>query len=259
MRVLVLLAIAFTSINAASIGHDKVEPFAQPKPITEAEKAAVKFKPSLAVKAGCQPYPVVNAAGDTSAGLKGTGPVDGECQGSPLGSQVYSRSTWYGGKWAIMYAWYFPKDIQDIGLIFKNGARHDWVNLVVWLDNPALAKPTILATSASTHDTEYVISKPPKRSDIIDGTTPKVRYDEDDWDGWHTISQFHEEGEYQDLIQWNQLTEKARDALENTDFGDFAHVPFNNAYFETNLKAASTYSVYRRRRYGGTTTHSIWE
>ncbi|KAF1789981.1 Necrosis inducing protein [Phytophthora cactorum] len=214
MRVLVILAVvALTSIRAGSIDHDTVQPFAQPEPITDAEKAAVKFKPSLAVKAGCHPY------------LR-----------SVLGSQVYSRSTWYEDKWAIMYAWYFPKDMQNVGLIKK-------------------------ATSASTYGIRYETSKPPKRSDIINGTTAKVRYDEDTWDGWHTIFQFHEEGEYQDLIQWNQLTDAAREALENTDFGDFANVPFNDAYFETNLKAASTYYVYTRHRYGGidTTSHSIWE
>ncbi|OWY93329.1 Necrosis inducing protein NPP1 [Phytophthora megakarya] len=255
MRVLgLLVAVAVTSIKAASIDHDKVQPFAQPNPITDAEMAAVKFKPSLAVKAGCHPYPVVNAAGDTSAGLKGTGSPDGECKGSPLGSQVYSRSTWYEDKWAIMYAWFFPKDTQQLHL-FKQGVRYDWVNLVVWLDNPAIAQPTILATSASTYGNEYVISKPPERSDVINGTTPKVRYDFDN-EGWHTIFQSNEEGEFQDLIQWNQLTDAAREALENTDFGDFAHVPFNNAYFETNLDAASTeYSYYGRY----VTSYSIWE
>ncbi|KAF1785067.1 Necrosis inducing protein [Phytophthora cactorum] len=242
MRVLVILAVvALTSIRAGSIDHDTVQPFAQPEPITDAEKAAVKFKPSLAVKAGCHPYPAVNAAGETSAGLKGTGPSDGECEGSVLGSQVYSRSTWYEDKWAIMYAWYFPKDMQNVGLIKRVFG--------------------MIGNSASMYGIRYETSKPPKRSDIINGTTAKVRYDEDTWDGWHTIFQFHEEGEYQDLIQWNQLTDAAREALENTDFGDFANVPFNDAYFETNLKAASTYYVYTRHRYGGidTTSHSIWE
>ncbi|OWZ01589.1 Necrosis inducing protein NPP1, partial [Phytophthora megakarya] len=231
MRMLTVLAVAaIASISAASIDHDKVQPFPQPEPITDAEKAAVKFKPALAVKSGCHPYPAVNAAGETSAGLKGTGAPDGKCGGSPFGSQVYSRSTWYQDKWAIMYAWYFPKDIQNRGFS-KKGVRHDWANFVVWLDNPALVTPTVLATSASTYGNEYVISKPPKRSDIINGTTTKLRYDEDNRDSWHTIFQFHEEGGYQDLIQWNQLTDAARVALENTDFGEFANVPFNDAYF----------------------------
>ncbi|OWZ12076.1 Necrosis inducing protein NPP1 [Phytophthora megakarya] len=239
------------------IDHDKVQPFPQPEPITDAEKAAVKFKPSLVVKSGCHPYPAVNAAGETSAGLKGTGPPDGECEGSALGSQVYSRSTWYEGRWAIMYAWYFPKDIQNVGLI-KQGVRHDWVNFVVWLDNPAIAEPKVLATSASLYRSRYSITKPPKASQIINGITPKVRYDAEEREGWHTIFQFDEEGEYQDLIQWNQLTDAARDALKTTTFGDYANAPFNDAYFETNLKSASMYYVYRRRRYGGTTSHTIW-
>ncbi|EEY58307.1 NPP1-like protein [Phytophthora infestans T30-4] len=259
MQVLTILAVAaLASIRAASIDHDKVQPFAQPQPITDVEKAAVKFKPSLAVMSGCHPYPAVNAAGETSAGLKGTGEPDGGCEGSELGSQVYSRSTWYEGRWAIMYAWYFPKDIQNGGLA-KKGIRHDWVNVVVWLNNPAVAAPTILATSASTYGTRYVISKPPKSSDIIDGITAKLRYDEEGGEEWHTIFQFYGEGEFQDLIQWDQLTDAAREALQNTDFGDYVNVPFNDAYFETNLKAASTSHVYRSRRYGFTSSHSIWE
>ncbi|ETK96831.1 hypothetical protein L915_00540 [Phytophthora nicotianae] len=136
-----------------------------------------------------------------------------------------------------MYAWYFPKDIKDVGLI-KKALRHDWVNLVVWLDNPALAKPKILATATSTFGAYYKNSKPFKRSEVINGITPKVCYDNDDYKGWHTIFPFHEEGEYQDLIQWNQLTDAAREAFENGDFGE-ANVPFNDAYFETNLKSAS--------------------
>ncbi|POM79409.1 NPP1-like protein, partial [Phytophthora palmivora] len=90
---LVIALVALTTVAALTIDHDKVQPFAQPKPITITEKAAVKFKPSMAVIKGCHPYPAVNAAGKTSAGLKGSGkPNSDDCKGSPLGSQVYSRS-----------------------------------------------------------------------------------------------------------------------------------------------------------------------
>lgn len=114
---------AFASGEGGWIDHDKVQPFPQPEPITLAQKAAVKFKPSLLVKSGCHPYPVVNAAGDLSAGLKGTGKADGECEGSSLGSQVYSRSTWFDDKWAIMYPWYFPKDVPSriLGIVPQKG------------------------------------------------------------------------------------------------------------------------------------------
>ncbi|WP_411836464.1 NPP1 family protein [Paenibacillus taichungensis] len=29
---------------------------------------------------------------------------------------MYSRSAWHNGIWAIMYAWYFPKDSPSSGL-----------------------------------------------------------------------------------------------------------------------------------------------
>ncbi|OWZ06864.1 Necrosis inducing protein NPP1 [Phytophthora megakarya] len=263
MRVLAFLVVAVLStINAASIDHDKVQPFAQPEPVTVTEKAAVKFKPSIAILAGCHPYPAVNAAGDISAGLKGTGPIDGDCKDPPLGSQVYSRSTWYNDKWAIMYAWYFPKDMQNIWGLTKSGDRHDWVNLVVWLDNPAIPTPTILATSVSTNGARaggYTIVKPPKKRDIINGTTTKVRYSEESMQKFHTIYLYDKEGEYQDLIQWSQLTEAAREFLGYDDFGDSARVPFNDANFETNLKAASSlYTYVSRRRYYDVSSSSIW-
>ncbi|EGZ08179.1 hypothetical protein PHYSODRAFT_526695 [Phytophthora sojae] len=83
---------SFTSIEASKIDHDKEQPFAQLAPVTATEKAAVRFKPSLEVVKGCHPYSAVNAAGETSAGLKGTDKPDGKCKGSILGSQVYGRA-----------------------------------------------------------------------------------------------------------------------------------------------------------------------
>ncbi|OWZ17516.1 Necrosis inducing protein NPP1 [Phytophthora megakarya] len=145
----------------------------------------------------------------------------------------------YEGKWAIMYAWFFPKDMRNSGVV-KKGVRYDWVNMVVWIDNPALAQPTILATSASTYGIRYELRKPPKARNMINGITAMVQYDEGD-DLWHTIFPSEEEGEYQDLIQWDQLTDAARAALETADFGDVAKVPFNTANFENNLKLSLTY------------------
>ncbi|EGZ14806.1 hypothetical protein PHYSODRAFT_333132 [Phytophthora sojae] len=88
-----VVAATLTSVEAGKINHDKVQPFPQPVPITASEKAAIKFKPSLQIVKGCHPYPVVNAAGETSGGLKGTGKPDGECKGSSLGSQVSAALT----------------------------------------------------------------------------------------------------------------------------------------------------------------------
>ncbi|KAE8964341.1 hypothetical protein PR002_g29006 [Phytophthora rubi] len=109
LRFLLLSAIASTTLSsvwAVRINHDKVRPFPQPAPVTESEKAAVKFKPSLIIDDACHPYLAVNAAGETSGGLKGTGGPRGSCKGSGLGSQVYGRAVWHQDLWAIMYAWY---------------------------------------------------------------------------------------------------------------------------------------------------------
>ncbi|KAE8897566.1 hypothetical protein PF005_g27893 [Phytophthora fragariae] len=45
-------------------------------------------------------------------------------------------------------------------------------------------------------------------------------------------------GELQNLVMWEQLTEEARDALSETDFGEKFKVPFVDANFNANLEAS---------------------
>ncbi|KAE8986822.1 hypothetical protein PR002_g22239 [Phytophthora rubi] len=85
LLIAVIASATLSFVEAGTIGHDKVQPFPQPEPVTESEKAAVKFKPSLIIQDGCHPYPAVNAAGETSGGLKGTGKFDGDCKGVSSG------------------------------------------------------------------------------------------------------------------------------------------------------------------------------
>ncbi|KAK1948169.1 hypothetical protein P3T76_000459 [Phytophthora citrophthora] len=128
---------------------------------------------------------------------------DHDCSGRGIGSQVYVRSTWYNDVWAIMYAWYFPSSLI-----------HDWKNIVVWIDNPSLAVPKVLGVSAQVKG-------------------GYLRYNKFNWDN----------GDFQNLIMWDQLTEAARTALNNTNFkgnGD-ATVPFIDANFMANLKFAIPY------------------
>ncbi|GMF12899.1 unnamed protein product [Phytophthora lilii] len=155
------------STEVTYIGHDQVQPFAQPEPTTDSEKAAVRYKPQLTVSYGCHPYPAVQADGSVSAGLKGTGPADGECMGSSLGSQVYSRSDWYDDKWAIMYAWYLPK---GRGTQFQS--RHSWETAVVWIDDPALDNATVLGVSLNYgwHSEEHA----PVEEKYLDGSSVKL-------------------------------------------------------------------------------------
>ncbi|CAH1221849.1 hypothetical protein PAECIP111890_05304 [Paenibacillus sp. JJ-223] len=123
LLLLAAMVAAFTVIPAASaavIGHDQVVGFAEVTPATVTQQAAKRFQPYLKVYHGCVPFPAVDAAGNTSGGLQTSGASNGQCSQST--GQVYSRSAWYNGVWAIMYAWYFPKDSPSPGL----GHRHDW-------------------------------------------------------------------------------------------------------------------------------------
>ncbi|KAF1320263.1 Necrosis-inducing protein, partial [Globisporangium splendens] len=222
---------AVAAVQAGTIDHDQVVPFAEPTPSSISEKAAIKFKPQIHISNGCHPYPAVDAAGNTSGGLKPSGSQSAGCKGSGWGTQVYGRSTWYNGKWAIMYSWYFPKDSPVTGL----GHRHDWEHVVVWIDNPAIDNPTILAVTPSAHS-GYEKYAPPK-SDTVDGTSAKVDYSSSYIVINHALDSTTTAGEKQPLIMWEQMTEAARTALENTDFGD-ANVPMKDGNFLNKLANA---------------------
>jgi hypothetical protein len=235
---------AATSAQAASIAHDQVQPLPEPEPQTASEETAVTFKPQLFIHSGCHPYPAVNADGDTSAGLKGTGASDGDCTGSSLGSQVYERSVSYNDRWAFMYAWYFPK---DKAYTFKKGHRHEWLNVVVWLDDPELERPSILGISTWNYDGQYVNNAPTARyslSPYINGTHALVASLSVPLSSiGHVLETTafaleFEVGEFQDLITWEQLPDVAQTALQDADFGDDVKVPFIDDNFEENLKNA---------------------
>ncbi|OWZ06278.1 Necrosis inducing protein NPP1 [Phytophthora megakarya] len=211
-------------------GHDEVVPFKQPEPVTISEKAAIKFKPQLHISNGCHAYPAVDIAGQTSGGLQTKGAPSAACKGSGWGSQVYGRSAWHNGIWAIMYAWYFPKDSPSSGL----GHRHDWEHVIVWIDNPEIPEPKILAVTPSAHS-GYSAQVPPD-ADKVEGTSVKVNY-ESKWPINHALGSTTKGGDYQDLIMWHQLNEAARQGLQNTNFGK-ANVPMKDGNFEHKLDKA---------------------
>ncbi|KAE9012581.1 hypothetical protein PR003_g15825 [Phytophthora rubi] len=147
-----------------------------------------------------------------------------------------------------MYAWYFPKDMYN-QLSGMKGHRHNWVSAVVWLDNPAFEKPKILAVSTSLTNGEYSTLKDgppecgrwscaPPFNDYINVTSPMLAYGVGTDQGSWLIRTTERFGELQDLVMWEQLTEAARGALSETDFGEKAKVPFIDANFDTNLEAS---------------------
>lgn len=149
---------------------------------------------------------------------------------------------WYEGKYAILYAWYFPNGFSADWPV----RRHDWASAVVWLDDPEAASPTVSGLSYSTSDTKYDKEAPPSGDNAclasVNGGPYVTMVLE------HAIPYFLGPmylrcsgggGDY-DLIMWEQLTDAARMALNTADFGE-AEVPFNDVNFEKRLKKAWPY------------------
>ncbi|POM64636.1 Necrosis inducing-like protein NPP1 type [Phytophthora palmivora] len=212
---ILVVLIETAQADANSINHDLVQPFDQPEPVTDEERAAVRFKPQLHISYGCHPYPAVQANGSISGGLQWSGPPDGECQGSELGSQVYARTAWYKDKFAIMYAWYFPKGYQLLSK-YHTGYRHFWRSAVVWIDDPADNSSTIQGVSVHS-GTGYKKRAPPK-SIYVDGSSVKLDSYKSFWGLNAALRLTEKGGDNQDLIMWDQLTDEAREALNGEAF-----------------------------------------
>ena len=142
---------------------------------------------------------------------------------------MYARGAAYNGRYAIMYGWYMPKDSPSTGL----GHRHDWESAIVWLDDVNAANPNILAISTSAHGGFDTFTSNLELS----GTRPKIRYFSV-WPVNHQLGVTSTQGGEQPLIAWESMTQAARDALQNTDFGS-ANVPFKEGNFLSNLGEAS--------------------
>nr|AUD40038.1 Nep1-like protein Pc129485 [Phytophthora capsici] len=219
--VLLVLVASLAGAQAQVIGHDQVRPFPQPKPVTVSDKAAVKFKPQLKIADGCHPYPAVQKDGSITGGLKWSGPQDGECTGSKLGSQIYARSAWVNDVWAIMYAWYFPKGRGAVPLPLITrlfGHRHNWEYVIVWIDNPKSKNSTILGVSMSAA-VGYASQTPPEAM-YVDGDSVKLEYYYNHLLGSTSLQLTEDTGEFQDLITWDELSKLARYSLNHTDWDE---------------------------------------
>ncbi|GMF32567.1 unnamed protein product [Phytophthora lilii] len=178
----------------------KVKPFAQPDPVTISEKSAVKFKPQLNILSGCVPFPAVNAAGETSGGLKGSGGTD-DCKLAPLGSQIYGRATWHNDIWAITYACTGnPKS-------YVSTSNTDYDKIA----------PASFANASNLVLQRYSVGL---SSDALRFIMEKTR------------------GDAQDLIMWEQLTDAARTALSDQENFGRADVPISDANFPKWLENA---------------------
>uniref|UniRef100_H3H413 Uncharacterized protein n=1 Tax=Phytophthora ramorum TaxID=164328 RepID=H3H413_PHYRM len=93
--------------------------------------------------------------------------------------------------------------------------------------------------SSSSYVTTYFKYTPPP-ADMLSGTTSMINYLADaNNHGFHSVdTTWKTGGEFQDLIMWEQLTDEARGALNDTDFGEHAPVPFIDPNFKANLEKA---------------------
>ncbi|KUI55447.1 hypothetical protein VP1G_02778 [Cytospora mali] len=211
-----------------TIGTDDIVGFSQTVPSGTTGDVYLAYQPYLYVANGCVPFPAVDAAGDTNAGLATTGASNGDCSSST--GQIYVRSAEYNGSYALLYSWYFPKDEPSDGL----GHRHDWEGAIVWLSSStSTSVDNILAVCPSAHGgwecttDDYTVS----------GTKPLIKY-ESIWPVNHAMSTTSTVGGTQPLIAWESLPSVAQDALQTTDFGS-AIVPFKDSTFTENLAKAT--------------------
>ncbi|KAK1983525.1 necrosis inducing protein [Colletotrichum cereale] len=209
------------------ISHDAVVGFPETVPTGTVGSLYLKYKPYLKVVNGCVPFPAVNAAGDTGGGLAPTGAPESGCS-SNIG-QVYARGGAYNGAYAIMYSYYMPKDSPLTGM----GHRHDWENTVVWLSD-ASASATVLGVAVSAHGN---YDKETSGVDFTGVTHPRIGY-RSIWPLNHQMIFTSDTGGQQPLIAWESLTDAARNALQNTDFGS-ANVPMKEGSFVNNLAKAA--------------------
>ncbi|OGM45137.1 NPP1 domain protein [Aspergillus bombycis] len=206
------------------VNHDSIAPFPESVPNTATGNTYRKFEPYLHIAHGCQSYPAVASNGDD------TGSSTGGCRDQSKG-QTYVRGGWHNGRYGIMYAWYMPKDMPNSG-VSTGSHRHDWENVVVWVDNPAVANPTMLGGAASGHG-KYKKTKSPQK----EGTRPKVEYFTN-FPTNHELQFTNTLGRDLPLIAWESLPGAARKGLEDANFKD-ATVPFKDSTFQGNLAKAA--------------------
>lgn len=92
------------------IDYDKIQPLPEMIPNNVTGKLYKRFQPYFNVESGCNSYPVITSKREISRGLamNASGSDIDLCRKSK--GQVYVRSGRLGDRFAIMYAYYAPRD-----------------------------------------------------------------------------------------------------------------------------------------------------
>lgn len=165
-----------------------------------------------------------------SAGLKSAGSPSGTCGESD--GQVYAREKEYDGKYAIMYAWYMPKDNALHGGGW--GHTHDWESVVVWLSDDSV-DAEYLGIAYSSHGDFSVTSADHTPDDAFEDSRPFIEYYASG--STHSVRLSTTKGGEQPLIDWDAMTEEAQNALTDTDWGS-AVCPFIDGNLKKHMEKA---------------------
>ncbi len=213
------------------IAHNAVRGFAQ-----NASPFMTTFQPTLKVSGGCVPFPAVQADGLWNGGLQSSGSANGGCSSSP--GQVYGRQITVGtvdhhsgARCALFYAWYFPKDGN-----VTSGHRHDWENIVVWLDRCDDVNARVIAVAYSGHGKYNVHRVYSGSPNGFSGRRPRVKYAQT-WPLNFQLFPTFDNGGSQPVIDWWRMTPAARSRLNTAYFGK-ANVPIKDANWLNNFYAA---------------------
>ncbi|KAG7378767.1 hypothetical protein PHYPSEUDO_009512 [Phytophthora pseudosyringae] len=128
-----------------------------------------------------------------------------------------------------MYDWYFTKGFW---MSFPT-RRHDWKSVVVWIDNPDLETPKIVGVAMSTSDTRYYKQIKTLPTYFAGFYMKGWRFNRTYIYGSNTSVRFQ-----YDLIMWEQLTDAARVALNDSNNFGKAEVPFSDEHYGDHLDEA---------------------
>ncbi|KAF1795056.1 Necrosis inducing protein [Phytophthora cactorum] len=237
LRAFLVAAIASLVVDAkvSRVNHDQVQSFAQPQPITDSQKLLSSTNPSSTSPMDATRTLPSKPTAQLVAVSNGLDLLMETARA--LGSQVYSRSEWYYDKWAIMYAWYFPK-----GRYSLTGHRHYWEYAIVWTDSPTSSNSSIQGVSMSA-GVGHAKATPPMLK-YINGSSIKLDSYFSLVGSKAALQLTKEAGETQDLITWDQLTVAARDTLNsdaldgNVWLTNKDEVPFKDSIFMKRLEDA---------------------
>ncbi len=220
------LAAAFITLTsttfAGEVAHNQLTPL--PESLVSKDS---QWEPLFYKRNGCQPYAAVDAVGNYSGGLKETGSESGGCNNTTKG-QTYSRSQcWVKSGHelcAIMYAWYFPKDMFMLGSwpISGAGHRHDWENVIIWTDNNSFA-----GASYSQHG-GYEIRGKNDSKNVFNSGRLVVEYNRNS--GTHSLQPSSKNnGVDYPGISWSRLPTAAKNTLNTHGWGS-AVFPLGNNF-----------------------------